>query len=232
MSLDDNLIKLIDQRVRLASARDRATGTCVSRDTTGPGADVIFTGSTVAMPVKVLGTVFLTPGDRCVLDRYGTEWIVTGSFSAIGLGEASRYQTGPSGGTGNLSSTTYVDFQEISPLGFNKRYDNTYVRLGMTASCYAETNTATMFFALRIIPQDPNSGYSATDYTTNYIFHHSTLEHRTNTVFRRLLDIPAGYYLVQPRWRKSSGSGTLKADASDLFSIEIDEGIRESAPIL
>jgi hypothetical protein len=230
--LDENLVRLIDQRIAMSRAVTRATGTCITRATTGPGADVMFDGSTVAMPVKVLGTVFLTPGDRCVLDKYGTEWIVTGSFSALGLGEASRYVTGPSGGTGNLSSTSYVDFQEITPLGFNKRYDGTYIRIGMTASCYAETNTATMFFALRFSPTDTTTGYTATDYTTNYIFHHSTLEHRTNTAFRRILSVPAGYYLVQARWRKSSGSGTLKADAQDLFSIEIDEGIRESAPIL
>lgn len=229
-TLDANLINLIDQRVRLHMARDRATGTCVARATTGPSADVQFDGSTVAMPVKVLGSVFLTPGDRCVLDKYGSEWVVTGSFSALGFGETSQLGA-PSGTSGSLSSSTFVDLQEIPALLFTKAYDNTYVRMAMLGMCKAETSSATMYFGLRWTPMESN-GYTAADYTMGYVQHDTAEVHRAGYASYRSIAIPAGNYTVQARWRRQSGTGTLKVDGADRFTIEIDEGVRAAVPVL
>lgn len=234
MTVDDDLIRLIDQRIRLAQVRDRAGGACVSRAASGPGADVLFDGSTVAMPVKVLGSVFLTPGDRCVLEKFGTEWIVTGSFSAFGLGESSFPTVGPVGGTGVLTSASFVDVQEIPPILFDKAFDGTYVRIGLTASAYCETtaNTAVQF-GLRFTPMEEN-GTAAQDITLNKIFFNAVLDHEGNYYNGRLapFQLLSGRYSVQLRWRRTTGTGGIKADQEDQFAIEIDEGVATAVPIL
>lgn len=234
MTIDENLITVIDQRVRLGKVRERATGSCVTRETTGPTADVLFDGSTVAMPVKVLGTVFLTPGDRCVLDRFDTEWIVTGSFSAFGLGEASYQAFGPPGGTGGLTSGSFVDFVDIPPITFDKAFDGTYVRMGLSASAYAETspNTAVRF-GFRFTPADVN-GTTAQDIALNSIYFNGMLDHEGNYHHARLapFHLNAGRYTIQLRWRRSAGTGTIKADDQDMFALELDEGVATAVPIL
>lgn len=227
---DTNLVRLIDQRIAVSRAVTRATGTCVARATTGPGADVTFDGSTVAMPVKVLGTVFLTPGDRCVLDRYGTEWIVTGSFSAFGLGETSRLASA-TGSSSLVTSSTFVDLQEVAPFSFTKVYDLTYVRMAMYGMCVSRTSSSTMYFGLRITAVADN-GYAANDITMGYVQHDSADVHRGSYAVHRSINMPAGNYTFQARWRRQSGTGSLQVDSADRFSIEIDEGVRASSPVL
>lgn len=230
MALDENLINMVDQRIRLATARTRAIGRCVSRDTTGPGANVTFDGSTVAMPVKVLGNVTLRAGDRCVLDLYGTEWIVTGSFTAPALGEAS-IMVAPSATTGALTSFSFVDLQEIPAIDFNKMFDGTYVRMAIMAGCYVTAQPTSVRFGLRLNPIDA-PGYTASDISITFINFNTANAHNYATNAVRVLDIPAGKYSAQLRWRRAAGTGSVFADGNDLFTIEIDEGVRFSAPVL
>lgn len=232
MSIDQDLIRLIDQRIQSAQQKTEARGTCVSRDTTGPGADVLFDGSTVAMPVKVLGGVFLQPGNRCVLDKYGSDWVVTGSWSALGLGEASQVGTGPVGGTGGLTSGTFVDLTELAVKRFDKVYDATYVRMGVGAACVSSASSTAVRFALRFTPLDPGGGYTATDYNATFIYFNVTGTHLSAYSASRITGMPAGSYNVQLRWRRSSGAGSLTADQNDVLWFELDEGIRASVPIL
>lgn len=228
----DDLIGLIDQRIRVATAQTRATGTCISRETTGNSADVLFTGSTVAMPVRVLGSVFLRPGDRCVLDLYGTDWVVTGSWAALGYGEASAQALGPPGGTSSLSSGSYVDLSDIAPITFDKVADGTFIRMALSIGCYCEGSANSgVQFGFRWTPVTPSS-FAATDFDMARIFFNQISVHETASNFGRWLDIPAGRWLVQLRWRRTAGSGTFKMDSSDQISIELDERIRASAPIL
>lgn len=232
-TIDQQLINLIDQRIKASSSKDKAIGTCASRDSVGPGGTVLFDGSTVAMPVKVLGTVFVQPGDRCVLDRYGTEWIVTGSFSAFGLGEASVVGTGPSGGTGSLTSATFIDLIEIPAISFTKWYDNTYTQMSLSISMRS-TSGATAYaarFGLRLTPLS-GQNYSATDYTMNFLRFEDGTQRLSSTYLIRALDIPAGSYSVQVRWRRQTASGTGILDSGDVYSIMLNEGVRSGSPIL
>lgn len=232
-TVDQNLIDLVDQRIRLSTARTRAAGTCVTRATTGPAADVIYDGSTVAMPVKVLGSVFLRPGDRCVLDLYGTDWVVTGSFTAQGFGESSKQSFGPVAGTGSLSSSTFLDLSEIGPMIFDKAFDNTYVRMALSASAYITSGTppAMVQFGFRVTPVDAN-GYTATDHSLTSILLDSATGHASGYYSVRATGLPAGRYSIQLRWRRSSGTALIKVDGNDVFSLEVDEGVRAVNPVL
>jgi hypothetical protein len=232
VSMDEDMIRLIDQRIRLAQARDRAVGTCVTRATSGPDATVVFDGSTVAMPVKVLGTVFVQEGDRCVLDKYGSDWIVSGSWSTLALGEAARFQFGPSGGTGALTSGSFVDMMEILPVTFTKVYDQTYVRVCVSAGAYSSAASTSVRWAVRFTPQDAGSSYTAADVFTAFIHFNEINTHQSNYAGARATGIPAGSYTCQLRWRRNTGSGSVFADTNDLFMMEIDEAPRAVDPIL
>lgn len=231
MAIDQDLIALIDQRIRSAAAKDKAAGTCVSRDTTGSGADVAFDGSTVAMPVKVLGNVFMKPGDRCVLERFGSDWVVIGSWSALGLGECSVFGFGP-GGAVSTTSASFVDFSDIAPRQFDKAFDATYVRMAVTAGCYSTAISTGVRFGIRITPLDAESAYPATDLAMNNIWFNQANIHQTNYYHYRYTVLPAGSYEIQLRWRRGAGTGTITADSADLFSVELDEAVRAGVPIL
>lgn len=230
-TIDQNLIDLIDQRIRQSTMRDKATGTCVTRATTGPAADVTFDGSTVAMPVKVLGTVFIRPGDRCILDLYGTEWIVTGSFSSLGFGEAAKTGNGPSGGTGALTSSSYVDLTEITPLRFEKTFDNTVVRISMGVTMRSTSAPYSSRFGLRCTPLDGQT-YTPSDYVLNFISFLDTSQRLGSTFSTKVTDMPAGAYSCQVRWRRVSASGSGLLDSGDVYFLEMDERVRTSSPIL
>lgn len=90
MTLPQNMVDLIDERVRAALAeRDRAkqptrartaAGTVVER--TGlTTALVTFEGGGVAAPVKVYGDVNIEPGDRVGMKQIGDDWVIDGTFT-------------------------------------------------------------------------------------------------------------------------------------------------------
>jgi len=231
-TIDQNLLTLIDERIRQSSTSTRAVGTCVTRATTGPAADVQFDGSTVAMPVKVLGNVFIRPGDRCVLDRYGTDWLVTGSFNTLGFGESSKTGNGPSGGTGALTSTTYLDLSEITPLRFDKTFDNTVVRIGFGSTMRATgTVPYAMRFGLRCTPLD-GQAYTPSDYVLGFIRWETANERLGSYYSMKVTDMPAGGYSCQVRWRRVTAVGSGVLDSGDVYFLEMDERVRTSSPIL
>jgi hypothetical protein len=230
MSLDADLVQLIDQRIRANSSREKASGTCSQRDLTGPGAQVTFDGSTVAMPVKVLGHVMLQPGDRCVLDKYGSDWIVTGSFSTYGLGFIDGLYFGPAVDE-TTTSATFVDLVAIAPLTFNKVYDYTHVRMRTTCSGSASVAGTGARYGLRFTPQDAGSSYTPVDYSTSFVWFSGTAQDLSTWAGFTNFAIPAGEYSVQMRWRRTSGTGILTADNSNEFMIEIAESLPPYVPV-
>jgi hypothetical protein len=229
--IDQDLIALIDQRIRAAQQMTRAAGTCVDRATTGPDANVIFDGSTVAMPVKVLGSVFLQNGDRCVLEKFGSNWVVTGSWAAVGLGGASLNQACQTPGISTTSST-YSDVSQISGFTFTKLFDETFVRIGMTTSCFSTATSTRARFAMLLTPDDSSSTYVPTDYATTQMHFNVANQHMSAYGLTRRFDIPAGTYTCQTRWRRISGTGSISADDADLFHLEVDEQVSQSARFL
>lgn len=229
-ALSEDMIALIDQRVRAAQARTRATGTCVDRDTTGPGATVIFDGDVMGVPVKVLGDVFLREGHRCLLDKYGSDWIVTGSFASYALGEVTSLQF-PSAA---LSTTvvTYADVTTINPFTFTKTMDGTKVRMAVHAGCYVTGTASTgARFGLTFTPTS-GQVYTPIDYNLAAIYHNQLSLHLPGYGQQRVAGLPAGSYSVQLRWRRLSGTGTCTCDSNDLMTMEVVEWLNSGAPIL
>jgi hypothetical protein len=229
-TFDQNLVDLIDQRVRAGQARTRMVGTCVDRDTTGPGAQVIVDGDVFAVPVKVLGHVFLQDGHRCVLDKYGSDWIVTGSFAAFGLGESTYHNVGST--PESVTSSAYVDLAQVAPKTITKRFDGTYLRMAIKATAWVATTAGTQLrFGLRLTPTS-GQAFTATDYNVTFLLYNVVSQHLVNAGWARNLGIPAGDYTWQVRWRRPAGTGTPTFDTGDEISVELDEGVRGVAPIL
>jgi hypothetical protein len=233
MTLDQSLIQMMDDRIRLHDQATSLMGTVVTRDTSGTGATVLFDGSIVAAPVKCMGHVHCRPGDRVALSLHGSDWLIYGSFSGPGYGEASSAIDGLPSTTGGLTSSSFTDLTEFGTFVFTKFYDNTFVRMGMSVGAYVTTAGDTrVAWGLRLSPTSGAVGYTATDYRIVYAFFHNTTVHQSASGMWRNLSIPAGTYTVSARWRRASGSGTIFADANDYYSVELDERIRAGSPIL
>lgn len=229
---DEQQIALIDQRIRVGQRKASATGTIVSRDTTGPGATVLQDGATVATPAKVAGTTFAQPGDRCMLDLYGSDWIVTNSFSSTAFGEANRALDAlPSTATGP-TSTAFIDLVEFGTFVFTKNFDNTFVRMQVQVQAFVTTAIAKPFWGLRLTPTSGGVGYTPADISMGGLQINALSTHITYTSMRRITGIPAGTYTVSLRWRRVSGTGTISADTNDAYAVELDERVRASSPIL
>jgi hypothetical protein len=231
-SVDMDLIQLVDERIRLHDKASQLMGTVVTRDSTGPGATVLFDGSTVAVPVKCMGHVFCQPSDRVSLARYGSDWLIIGSFSGPGFGEASKALDGLPSTTAQLTSSSFIDLPEYGTLSFTKYFDNTYVRMSATVGALATVAATHIVWALRFTPDVGGVGYTPTDLTVVNIHINTINSHLPNTGFRRQVNIPAGTYTVALRWRRSAGTGVVTSDANDYYAVELDEGIRQVAPFL
>lgn len=232
--IEDDLITVMDQRIRAAMKADQLFGTVVTRASAGPAATVQLDGSTVPIPVKCLGHVFCQPQDRVGLIRWGSDWLIVGSYSGPGFGEASRTIDSLSAATGQLTSSTFVDLTEFGTLTFTKFYDNTYVDTQMSYGGFlfsGGTNTR-IAYGLRFAIVNGGAGYIEQDYRLGYIFYNVSVNHQNGAGRLRILGIPAGTYTVSVRWRRSSGTGSGGADQNDFFAVGINECVRASAPIL
>ena len=222
-ALDLQLIALIDQRIRSAQSSDKIMATIVQRDFTGPGCQVRFDNSTVAVPAKVLGHIHAFTNDRVTMTRYGVEWIVTGSFNTGSYGQKSLQVF--AGGDGPLTSSTYVDLSSIGPFTFTKVYDETHLRMSISPSGFSATATNTSIrFGLRLTPTDVGSTYTPIDYELGFIFFSQTGMHMSGVEgSQRVQNIPHGTYACQIRWKRTQGTGSGNANTGDLFVIQLDE---------
>ncbi len=226
MSLDDQLIGLIDQRVRLHQVRGEALGTCVGRDIAGPGADVLFDGATVAVPVKVWGHVVLRPGMRCGLRKYGTEWIVEGAFATPAMGRAEIFTTATATSCG---STSYIDMAGLPTVEFTKLHENTWIDIDMSAMAFVNTAGQGSRFAVRLIQLEGDTPYTPVDLDGPIIFF-SQVAHLGGSARYARSGVPAGRYTVQPRWRRTSGTVNIQANTEDLFHFILNEVVMSTSP--
>lgn len=231
MSYSEDMIALVDQRIALANKRDKAAGTVINRDTTGPGALVLFDGATTPMPVKCVGNVFCRESDRVVLDRYGSDWCITGAFVGPGFGEAFRRITYATG-TVAATSTSYIDVTDFGTMVFNKIFDGTFVRIGQLWSGYANAVTTGCEFAVRFTATEGGEGFTPVDYSTGRCFMNASGDHQISYGSTRATGIPAGTYTVSYRLRRYTGAGNVVSDSNDQVFIELDERVRSNTPIL
>jgi len=84
-TFDIDLANLVRQQVEANEQVDRAAGT-VSTFTPGTArAMAQFDGSSLAVPVKVMGNVRIRAGDRVGLIRVGSDWVIFGTLNVARL---------------------------------------------------------------------------------------------------------------------------------------------------
>lgn len=233
MAYYERMIQLVDARIAASRQKVVDFGTVQDRDTVGPGATVVFDGSQDASPVKVPGHVHCFAGDRVVLHLVKGTWVVQGTFNRRLLSEASTRLLGPGAG-GTTTSATFVDQPVGISMAFNKRYDLTAVILRLNSPCYVPTASATSVQTAVRIAGAPGT-LTASTFTpvdSNVGFHHFSTaavnQHIPVIGALRTLAMPAGNYVLTPRWRRVSGGATLSQDDKDLVILEADEIFRES----
>jgi hypothetical protein len=223
--LDEATIAAIDARIAKAQKTSRAVGTVAQRDTTGPGAMVVFDGTSIAQPVKVLGHVHVDQDDRVALELFGSSWVVIGSFNRHGL--ATSYARGYAPSGSESTSTSWTDAPgPMSILGFQKRYDDTYVLFQMTMTTQTDIQPTVMQIGIRV------SGVAGTDTGDTFTPVEILLsEHEYDIVgnrisptgFQRYGGMPAGSYDLTARWRRTSGTGKMQATTNDIIVLTATE---------
>jgi hypothetical protein len=216
MAYNDLLMEVIDQRVAAGVARDTATGTVSARSTTGTGAQVVFDGSALAVPVKVAGGVHAFAGDRVALQRFGADWVVVVSFTPRG---PSRATTGGALGFGTTTSVTYVDMPGPVQLAFTKWYDLTTVVARIEVAAYTTGAGDTgVRYAVNMA-----TGAGSTDYDVAHFFFNPGVQHLPVAGTAPITGLVAGVYTVTARWRRTAGTGTLTVDSNDWLSMDLNE---------
>lgn len=116
MTYNSALLGLIEERVRASQQVHTAMGTLSARLSGTNRVSVTFDGSSIAVPVKILGHVPAYPDDRVALQRFGGDWIVVGAFASSGdrlIGEISSTSVSAAIGTTETAVLTIpqVTFQ-------------------------------------------------------------------------------------------------------------------------
>lgn len=229
-------LALVQRMIAKATAQSgRQVGTVVSRDSTGPGATVLIDPASQPVPAKVTGSTFVQPGDRCLLDWYGDDLIITQSWSVTTFGEASLPLDALPSATTPLTSSSFVDLAEFGTFTFTKTFDLTFVYIQVQAEAYTtgtSGQTAKVFWALRFTPVEGGIGYTPTDISVGGININQLSTHVSYTSMRRRTDIPAGTYTVSLRWRRVSGAASVVADTNDSYAVGLDERVRTGTTIL
>jgi hypothetical protein len=199
----DTLIQAIDERVRRAVPRTSDQGTVQSVQGDAFRAMVVMDGSSVAMPVKILGDVHCAVGDRVVLDRYGSDWVITGCFATRPLGYGSVNE---SAGSGNTSSGTMAALPSGSSFSFSKRWDWTPVRLSVLTSCFSSAATTRVAFGIDI---------DGAVYLLAKQWFQTSLTRSAVGGFRTVDTIPSGDYVATVMWRLDAGAGPVQQFVDD-----------------
>jgi hypothetical protein len=229
VGLDIDLINMVRAQIRAEAQVANAIGTCVQRDTTGPGALVQFDGSSMAVPVKVLGHVVIRPSMRCTLTKYATEWIVTGSFAIPSFGYADRFVFGP-GTPETTTAATFVDLAAIAPLSFTKYHDSTNVEMISSVAGYSTIASTSARWAVRLTQTSGSTPYTPADLNLNYIYWSTPNAHAWETVTHSVSNIPSGDYSVQVRWRRIGGTGVVTTSGDDLYAVTLREVVDPTDP--
>jgi hypothetical protein len=104
MAYNDDMLALVDQRIRAALKVDLATGTVSSRTPGDATAMVVFDGDNLAVPVKVGAGISVFPGTRVAMVHFG-DWVVVASFATTSWLPYKSVQKL----TGSVASVTFSD---------------------------------------------------------------------------------------------------------------------------
>lgn len=212
MVYNDLMLRTIDQRIVANRDTNRVMGTVVSTDTVNLRAMAVFDGSAQAMPVKMAGHVHATEGDRVMIDKYGHDWVIMGSFSRRTYGRSADTVPAQSGST---TSGTYSAIPGAPSYAFVKRWDNTYVTVMQAITAHTDVANTAVGFGVSF-----NGG---TVLDTVPVMMAVAFIHTAAVGAETFAGIPAGTYSVVPHWRRIAGSGSVLHSANDTASLSIAE---------
>jgi hypothetical protein len=212
-----DLLRAIDERISSRRERVTAVGTVTSRSavSTVNTLDVAMDGSSLALPVKQFAGVLARAGDRVGLVKFGSEWVVVGSFGRLAPESAG---VALSATIGSTTSATYTPTPGAESFTFVKDWDDTKVRLRADVGCYASgaVNTA-VFIGLHF-------AQLSTTYDVGYLMHSNlSIHNMVSGHHPGVSGIPAGTYTVGLQWKRTTGAGSLSQDMNDWISIGASE---------
>jgi hypothetical protein len=219
MAYNDTQLDVIDQRVRAATERTTATGTLTSRSRSwwATTAYVTFDGSSVAVPVKMLGSAEVDEGDRVCLQKFGSEWVIVGGFTRrqpFKLFGSASYMA-----SGNTTSTAWATFPFSTTFYLTKRFNETPLMATMHFGCFGQTGGPALAYGLRVTGP---SGTPVDSEIGSFVF--NTLgRHESLSMAATLPSVDAGEYVMQPVWRLKTAGAQVNVDASDQYSVEVQE---------
>lgn len=199
----DTLMQAIREQIARNTPRTTDTGTVQSVRTEFYRAMVVMDGSSVAMPVKVIGNVNPGVGDRVHLTRYGSDWVITGAYATGGLGYGSVNESAAAGST---SSGTYAAIPSGTTFTFTKRWDFTLVRLDLLTSCFAAAAFSRVQFAIQI---------DGTPYPLAKQWFNAAIVRQTVGGFDTVGFIQAGDHTASVVWRLDTGPGSINQQIDD-----------------
>jgi len=199
----DTLMQAIREQIARNTPRTTDTGTVQSVRTEFYRAMVVMDGSSVAMPVKVIGNVNPGVGDRVHLTRYGSDWVITGAYATGGLGYGSVNE---SAAPGTTSSGSYAAIPSASAFTFSKRWDFTVLRLDLLTSCYSATAFSRVQFAIQI---------AGVQYPLAKQWFNASFVRQTVGGFDTVGFVQAGDYTASVVWRLDAGSGAITQQVDD-----------------
>jgi hypothetical protein len=217
---NDRLLEIIDARVRASQRSTTATGTIASLDVIGMLAMVTMDGSTLAVPVKVPGSVAAAPGDRCLLQQFGSDWVVTSAFS-IRWPEDKGINIMAAAGS---AAGTFANMPGTPSFPFTKRYG--YTRLLWTVKI--TTFSATL--GSRVYTQATATGPPGTftQAVGQFQFANSTGAPPIDRLLagwdQEQLNVPVGDYTATLQWRTDTvAPNSISVNAEDTITFRVRE---------
>jgi hypothetical protein len=212
VTLPIDLLRFVDERIARATPGPVTQfGTVVSvasLDFAERDAMVVRDDAQVATPARVAAGVVALPGDRCIVTRVGTVWVLTEVFTRRWQSETGNRWTGVSG---NTTSSSEQDVPGSPSFTFVKRFDDTQVRCD-----FAGTSFVTVAATTQVMFSLDFSGTHSVDVAEYYF--NATSDHRTVAGIAFAPLIEAGVWTVTVQWRRMSGTGTVSQNSDDFVS--------------
>lgn len=214
------LVEVAQDRVDAGATPYAKMATVVSRDSTGPGAQVIFYGSSGGTSdVKCPESVIVAEGDLVGLARFEHDWIVVINYSGRSLADEQINTAWVS--LNQSTTTTFVDMPNSPAVDYIKMRDATYMRFSMQCSASGSNVANSIRLGLHVTSAD-----GVTDYTeeVTHMVMNTTGDHYHFTGRVKAASAhPAGAYTAVAQWRRNSGTGFIQVDQNDRLFVQVRE---------
>lgn len=224
MTLDAQMLALIDDRVRRALTRDLRPGTFAER--TGDAAGTaVMDQDTTAISVLIGGDVLVSPGDRVMLARVGSTWVVVLSLAAQWPAEVQYEYT--AGGETTVTSV-YADAPGIPAVANRtivKARTSSSLIARVDATAFSTLASTELRWAVLLTDLDVGTTYGPTLIASWFSGDPNRTPHGRQV---KVNNIPAGRYDAKLQWARQTGTGVITMNTDDRYTFNI----REAAPQL